>query len=451
MVLAAVLFFEVILFIEMKRRIKIVTAVDCIFIFIMLYQYFYYFAEFYGYAVEESGALLSFYTEYNNGVIFYLTLYLIVYSSTFGLKIEADASAKAELTSVIAKALKYQGWFMAAFYVVVLIYLLAVNHGMLWENREYLVLRRRDSLVYNNTLTAITLPLMDPIGVMAAFFWSVSLFLGRFRAALAATPLFLFGLAFQLANSSRTAVVLLIVPAAIGWIVLERGRLLVSLGFLLTAVYVLSASLGGRVINQFGIGSIGAILATPLDGSYTTPSQVLFNLLQGIFVTMDGFMVPGEHPEIYKILSFSPLPSFIDGFDQIKSTSIISLGAAVPMSAVTEAVRFGPVYAAIGALLLFLFLRQSIKSARISPLIYIFTVPATMMLFVQINAYPVRNVFRQAVYVYAFMLIASHFAKKRRRLTKEAVAAAPVIARYRQQAGLAPAGRRPSPPLGRLP
>lgn len=435
MVLALVLLAEMMLFLEMKRRIKILTAADCVCVYVMLYQYIYFFADSYGYVINDYGQMGSFMFMANEGVIFYFYIFLIAYGSSLGLTVANDGSTRRILIERIQASLKYQKWFVIAFYGIVLIYFSAVDFEILMSNDQYLLLRSARSLHSPHALARAALSFLDIVGILSAFFFSVNLFLKRVPSALLFLPLYAWGVMYAVANSSRVGVVLFLVPALIAWILLKRFRLPTAAGFGLAALYILDCALSGRSMHAFGLAEVPAILASPF-GSGRNAMGTVFNLLQGVFVTMDGFTVPGEHPDDYKILSFSPLPSFIDGFSSIMRLGMIKLALVVPMSAITEVVRFGPAYTAVGALMLFLLLRQSIKAVTVSPLLYAVTLPVVMMLFVQANAYPLRNVFRQAIYVYIFMVVAGYFAKRRRKLTPEAIAAAPLISRYRQQAGL---------------
>ena len=139
------------------------------------------------------------------------------------------------------------------------------------------------------------------------------------------------------------------------------------------------------------------------------------NLFQGAVATSDGLLVAGNFSDRYRWLSLSPLPSFVDGFDQIRASDQISLHSFCPMSGVTEVIRFGPLFWAImiaeyTAMVVTINSRFVISRAGLLPVLCVnllFTV-FTISGF----TYPLRNVLRPMVYACIALVLFAFFSKR---------------------------------------
>jgi hypothetical protein len=415
MVLFAAIIIEIALIFEMKRRIRFVTPADLIGAYIIFYQVMYYFGEELGKPIGIYAMDGSFSYFYNEGVIIYFYIFIIVYCSTIGIRDNHKVDFRGVISSALNKALRYQKFAIAFVYFITVLYLVSVNYELLWYNNSYLILKSIKGLDVANGLTGIGLKLLEYCGLIAGFIFCANLFQGKRGYAMLAFPVYAFCALFGLANSSRMAVVMFAIPGLMGWLMLRRGAWLVGLLSGAMALHVLRAVLLGRSAREFGFASIPGVLWAPFEADPSLNTKLLFNLSEGVYSTMDGLQRMTDHPLIYKVLSFSPLPSSIDKFDTIQRTYLVMLGRVFPMSAITEAILFGWPFIVLGALTLFLLVRVSIRTASLSPIAYIFTMPIIILSFIQANAYPVRLVYRQSIYILVLLIIVGVIAKRRRK------------------------------------
>jgi hypothetical protein len=108
-------------------------------------------------------------------------------------------------------------------------------------------------------------------------------------------------------------------------------------------MFMLIFSLAGRSYGEQGISSFAETptMLTTYYGRYKVADGVL-NLFEGAFSSTEMFGRRSRASSLkYQILSFSPLPSFIDGFDEIRTANLHKLGRYAPPSAILEAWSFG--------------------------------------------------------------------------------------------------------------
>jgi hypothetical protein len=204
----------------------------------------------------------------------------------------------------------------------------------------------------------------------------------------------------------------------------KGGTRLIGIALVLLAVVVLVRVLAIRGTGAYGFGPFffyeeaGAL--EPLDSLI----GILRGFLGGGFVLGAGFLADAsaKYPLLYKVLSFSPLPSFLDGFEDVRHAEI-RVNFHAPYSGILEAYLFGwrwfvLLLAAVGATT---FVCEAIKR-RDGVLA---ALPASLIFlagFAFIQLYPLRNCIRIMLVALAIALAQSVW---RRRL-KSHVAADPV-------------------------
>lgn len=184
-------------------------------------------------------------------------------------------------------------------------------------------------------------------------------------------------------------------------------------------LYLIAAALAGRALGSFGMDNLFLQLEAPLEGRIGY-SDLITNLFQGALSTGDGLLVSGTFPTIYKLLSLSPLPSFMDGFDGIREASEIRLGKYCPMGAVAELTNFGPAYW-IFYVFIYISMVALINSrfvgSRVSPLLIVAANGLFSLFSIGGFTYPTRTVTRVLVYTFVLVMIAAILGRKRRRYT----------------------------------
>jgi hypothetical protein len=268
-----------------------------------------------------------------------------------------------------------------------------VNRQAMWLNHTYLLMNDYRILSIDNAMTRFLMTLFPFVGFIVFAFFAVYVS-GRQRyVAFALFPLALFDYLYQAGAHSRKAVMYLLVFAIIS-LLLKRNKavIILTVG---ASIFTLMFCLGGRNYGDQGLSTFaetGDILATYAK---INPADGFLNIFEGAFVTTEVFSRHHESATIYKILSFSPFPSIIDGFSKIRASNLHKLGRYAPPSAILEAWSFGFFYVVL------LVLPQVIAGKMVVRLIgrgnSAVAVSANMLMafasYIQFT-YPVRTVYR---------------------------------------------------------
>ncbi|SOC81967.1 hypothetical protein SAMN05421890_0356 [Ensifer adhaerens] len=181
-------------------------------------------------------------------------------------------------------------------------------------------------------------------------------------------------------------------------------------------LYLITAALAGRAIGAYGLDNFFMQLSSPMEAQVGF-SDLLTNLFQGALTTGDGLLLGGNFSETYKVLSLSPLPSFIDGFDKIREASEIRLGAYCPMGAVAELANFGQGYwitYCFVYLLMVVTINSRVVASRVSPLFIVAANGIFSLFSIGGFTYPVRTINRILVYTFIIIVIAAIIGKTAR-------------------------------------
>lgn len=290
----------------------------------------------------------------------------------------------------------------------------------LWSSNSYLLMLSLDS-GYSDTISRFLASIIVPVYFLCCIMFAVSYSSGRL------VPLFGNGFSalwlaiLQISAASRAAGVGILLFAV--YRAASAGPLRPSVlvaAFL--GMYVMVAAMAGRGSGMFGLENFFLQLASPLQGQLGV-SNIVANLFQGAVSTGDGLVVGGGFSEQYKLLSFSPLPSFIDGFDRIREASEIRLGPVCPMSAVAELANFGSVYwlaYSVGYISMVAFINSRFVVMRTSP-VMVMAANGLFTIFSIVGfTYPLRNVSRMFVYISVLLLLFA-LVGKRSHVQKEEV------------------------------
>lgn len=203
--------------------------------------------------------------------------------------------------------------------------------------------------------------------------------------------------AWLLAAHSRAAA---LPPAAFVFITMVTSSLRSGAGRIVTGgafmVLALAGALSGRNLGDHGLASLGALPGLLVNISAWAP-DLAANITEGIFAVAAGL---GEWRGAaedsvsfltsYVWLSFSPLPSAIDGFAQVLDTQV-RLHVFAPMPGYIELGWFGPWSQCAFLGLVALAFRLAARTTRLAPL---YGASANLLLagcLYLMAAYPVRT------------------------------------------------------------
>jgi hypothetical protein len=175
-----------------------------------------------------------------------------------------------------------------------------------------------------------------------------------------------------------------------------KGRAVVIPILLLVAAVAFLGALVGRGTDRHGLSSLPETIAAPFlrpDPFYDI-SQALMDSCQGIMVTAESLQLTADFDSSYKLLAFSPLPSYFDDYGTIRDASEHRLHDYVPMSGIGEVYHFGWPYAGFLFICYIVLIRLHTKIAKNNPAIFILcNLLVTMSIYI-LFAYPLRNALR---------------------------------------------------------
>ena len=184
-------------------------------------------------------------------------------------------------------------------------------------------------------------------------------------------------------------------------IMADKKNTLIFLPLFIGGALTLFMMLSGRGSGFHGFASIpfawDAMVNNPNPNAN---SNTLANIFEGIFVASEVFVGEKFYDEWYKILSISPFPSFIDGFNEIRVGNEVRVHTFVPMGGIAEIIRFGWVYMIIYFGIQVLSIRFVFMILRLYPGAMAILLNMILMLSCYLQfTYSVRTVFRFYVLV----------------------------------------------------
>lgn len=283
-----------------------------------------------------------------------------------------------------------------------LLYLTALDLDILWLNSEYLMLNSPKGLNNHSSLSLLLLSTDRLRGIFGVALFAYLCAKRKWVPAFALMPVVVFLLIFYLAAHSRTTVLYLGEFGLLYFVMDGRYRMPILVS---SIFFALSASMIALIGRNSGAHGLSAILP---NFSQLPPNIILGgilpNLFEGIYVTTEIFGRRDEFDSMFKILSFSPFPSAIDGFSSIRDISQIRLHKYVPMSAILETYAFGPMFWLVNSATQFITVRAVAKSiiTKSSMVSLALSFLVLFTLYLQFT-YPVRHMFR-------FLIVALLFA-----------------------------------------
>lgn len=294
-----------------------------------------------------------------------------------------------------------------ALYVNIILYLYSADLDIAWYNTQYLAMKAPTLLIHGSGIFASAIKALTPLGIVAAAALAAAMASGRSITSIALLPPTLFLFFFQVAACSRAGA---LAPAAFAavWIALRPKQTAPAIAMGLVGAICWVSALEGRG-HAGGFSQIPIIWARGVANVFSEKVNFyISNLFEGAFVMFEGHLRNAEYPEKYKILSFSPLPSFLDHFDQINVGSSTRISKSIPISGLTEAEKFGITWLALLMFFIFLSMRLanrvssslSRKYGIISASLHFFTAFA----IISMGAYSIRASFK---FLFIAILISS--------------------------------------------
>jgi len=295
--------------------------------------------------------------------------------------------------------------FIGVQWLYFIVLALNLNWSIAWSNSEYMLMNTYGRAVSGGKIPDFLIQILKP---MSIFTMSVAGYLAAQRhrlAFLAIAPIAAFYLAYQMGDHTRAAAALVVAFALAHFAVSGSKAVLITGG--LMAVYLTNYALFGRSEQAHGIASIPETILVPGGIVWDNSLNTILNIAEGVFTTSEMFVFDVEYGTLYKLLSFSPFPSFIDGFEAIRAQNYVGLSGAATTSAFMESYAFGMAYFAFSIIVQIYIGCAILKKFLINANAFSFIANIMMMIAVYLEfTYPVRNVFRLFILALFFALIA---------------------------------------------
>ncbi len=236
-----------------------------------------------------------------------------------------------------------------------------IDKSKIFYYDEYLSIRQADFVGIENSMLNLvhdTLPLQGVLFsvLLATYFRKKNIVM----LSVVLFP-FLYSFLISVAFNSRFAPLQLFFLAFILFVTRRKkwslsAALITSFGFLMYGATISLRRAADARIGEFGLAPFLSLFSS---GNILPDSPIffmLFNFFGGGFVMAEAFLRDNvNYPIKYKILSFSPLPSFIDGFDSVSYVSKVYRASSTgPFSNFAEAYLFGAIYSILFVIIIIL-------------------------------------------------------------------------------------------------
>jgi hypothetical protein len=282
--------------------------------------------------------------------------------------------------------------FVACYFLGMAWHASAIDWGTLGTFTDYLSLKHPEGLGLTSAPLRIFHFFMKS-GSPVLFGAGIFVFAGGRRwLGLALILASLYGFVFNAVTSSRYVVAY---PAIVVAISLYRKRYWWSALGLFVLFFLFNMSIVGRGQALHGFSSMSLeFFSTVLSTMPQAGLGLFLNIFDAFIVFGAAVALSPAYYSDYVWLSFSPLPSFLDGFDNVVDTAA-RISVNVPFSSFAEAYLFGPVALSVHLFVFSLFavsLQVWARSASVhlwaAALAWMFTVNQLLC------QYPIRNSFR---------------------------------------------------------
>lgn len=402
------LIIEILMLLEITRRFRFVTAVHLVILYVICSQIAFFFGNV---LIDDPGpeSRLTYLFNQNLGIWTYFLIAVIAYSSSVLLAPAETVSTRQVVKQLAGAASRFVPYVAGGCALFVFFQLSVIDYSSMMFHAWYGAAPPR----FDSSALSAAFKLYSLFAILSAaslpLAWRSGSRLNAFVLTVTTSWLFL----YSLSSASRGAAVMIFAFAAAWLATTNRNHIPKLAASVVVLLLVMQSALTSRGLGEFGLSSLPHMIGNAFDLSGTQLRYVIVNLFQGIFTTTDGLTVSANFNPIYSWLSFSPLPSGIDGFDKVLRNSEIRLGLYVPMSAIAEAYNFGPIFLVIAIFTLWLSLRSTLISlSKGYAAVSLFTSLMLFAFFVQANAYPMRNTYRPFLAVIAINFLVMFFFRK---------------------------------------
>jgi len=293
--------------------------------------------------------------------------------------------------------------------MVLIFHMSSLNWDLAWLNNEYLLMNSGERIGFSSVGGQI---IHKGLGFIAALSYVLTEILIRKKGGklicLMPGAMYLYGVLFSLAQCSRWAPLLLCLPL---YYFIEKRQYTVAISILLGVLLSFCMVIEGRSSSKLGFARI----PTNMEAVIENPDVSLLSMGNNIFFggqVVAEAMEINEHqyPFTYKLLSFSPLASIIDGFDKYRGYEI-RVSIYVPYNCIAEAWSMGVPWLILYFISIFLWVLLSSLAWQLSNSKFTWAMIFSFILFLN-SEYPIRNCFRFQLIMMAATIYAIYYYHK---------------------------------------
>lgn len=342
-----------------------------------------------------------------------LWVYLSLMFVAFFAQGDKVVGGKVEFYGTLKFNYRYFGLLLVvlgAINLMCVFHFLSINLDVLSSNYEYQSIKTPEYIsdnpgvffiIFHNLFRILGLVLIP------VFFYAIKNYL--YLPAVMAFSVFLYAFFLLFIGESRWVLIYGVVFFSSVYYFFSLPRiyaiLLSLLGFLL-CMFLFAKVVYARNYGFYGIDyQCEIIIGVFSMDYYGILLGFLLNTGDGFINLANSYLISTEYGESYKILSFSPLPSFLDGFSVLLDQQA-RISTNVPYGSLSEAVAFGVWYYFIFCIILFLFLYSAQRVFHISEGWHVLVLLVIILWNVfYMMGYPLRNVMRVFLYMTIFNFI----------------------------------------------
>jgi hypothetical protein len=286
--------------------------------------------------------------------------------------------------------------------ILTIFFLINLNYALFLKNGIYLTMLDVNKMGVNIFPMNFYLKAMPFNGALCMFLIP-SITNQKNKHILLLTLIFIgiFSMIYQLGNNSRSAILILF-GYFIGILFFKENNSIKYIKLTLIfcfSIFLYFTVIFGRGQTYQGVSRIDNNINLTINRLKNNTKDINYSLFwfqntfEGAYIFYQGYNLKTTFPENYKLLSFSPFTSSIDGFNSyLKYTNFIS--PTVPFGTFLEVYHFGLIYILFYYFLIFFLLIPLNRITYSSPILgYLISSPAYMF-FIANQQYPLRNYFR---------------------------------------------------------
>lgn len=274
------------------------------------------------------------------------------------------------------------------FVAVTVYHFTAMDFAVLWRNNSYLAIKTPHFVGLTEPLSIFYhfgFRIVGLASIVMLFYYNPAKRPLHFAIVFALAA---YAVLILLAGNSRWVPLYFFAAAGASQIGKGRGALLWPI---LAAVGAFSflIVINGRAQSEFGLSQIPHnMLRFAPSEIYRSLAGVFLNMFEGGLNLANSLRLSPVFTDRYQILSFSPFPSFIDGFSDIRDADKSKFALHVPMGGYGEVIHFAWPLKVLFVLILFLMFRS----------IGYFRIIANRYIFYGLNIYAIYAIYLMPTY-----------------------------------------------------